>query len=176
MLVKHYLRKIFCALAGVALLSANSAAVADIQIVATIKPLQLIATAIVDGSGNSESILPANQSPHHYALKPRDRALLAKADLILWIGPELETFLSPLMEQLGQNKQVIQTSAVSGLTLHRLDGNVDPHLWLNTDNALVIGRHLLKLLETLDSQNIARYRSNFEKFEKSLTALNKKSC
>jgi len=68
-----------------ALLSTGS--YADVNVVTTIKPLQLIAQAVIKDHGSVSSIVDPQQSPHHFSLSPSDRIALARADLAVWIGP-----------------------------------------------------------------------------------------
>ncbi|MBL4729432.1 MAG: zinc ABC transporter substrate-binding protein, partial [Gammaproteobacteria bacterium] len=59
----------------------------DESIVTTIKPLQMIAEAVVQEYGSVSSIVDAQQSPHHFTVSPSDRIALARADMTVWIGP-----------------------------------------------------------------------------------------
>ncbi len=67
------------------------------EVLTTIKPLQLIASAITEGGPAPELLLPPGSSPHDYALRPSDVRRVNQADLVVWIGPELEGFLTPLL-------------------------------------------------------------------------------
>jgi zinc transport system substrate-binding protein len=63
------------------------------EVVTSIKPLQLITAALTEGVTRPEVLLPAEGSPHHYALKPSDMRKLTDAKVIIWIGPGLEQFM-----------------------------------------------------------------------------------
>jgi zinc transport system substrate-binding protein len=63
------------------------------EVVTSIKPLQLITAALTEGVTRPEVLLPAEGSPHHYALKPSDMRKLTEAKVIVWIGPGLEQFM-----------------------------------------------------------------------------------
>ena len=63
------------------------------DVVTSIKPLQLITAALTDGVTQPEVLLPAEGSPHHYALKPSDMRKLTEAKLVIWVGPGLEQFM-----------------------------------------------------------------------------------
>ena len=65
----------------------------EVKVVATIKPLQLIAADIVGDTGRVDVLIPPGASPHHYSMKPSDRRKLDEAGLVAWVGPDLETFL-----------------------------------------------------------------------------------
>ena len=69
----------------------------DFKVVTTIKPLNLIVSELVQGAATSDAILPPGASPHDYALRPSDVKKLNDADLVIWVGPQLETFLTKLM-------------------------------------------------------------------------------
>ncbi|ART83037.1 zinc ABC transporter substrate-binding protein [Oceanisphaera profunda] len=77
------------------LLSSQARAV---EVLTSIKPLQLIASAITQGGPEPQLLLPPGSSPHDYALRPSDVRKVKKADLVLWVGPELEVFLTRLLE------------------------------------------------------------------------------
>lgn len=66
---------------------------ADVTVLTSIKPLALIAEAVVGEAGQVSHLLPASASPHDYPLKVSDMRRLEEADLVLWVGEELETFL-----------------------------------------------------------------------------------
>lgn len=75
---------------------------AQVQILTSIKPLQLIAAAIQDGQGEPQVLLPPGASPHYFVLRPSDAKRLDNADLFYWIGPDLENFLPRLLKQRSQ--------------------------------------------------------------------------
>ena len=63
------------------------------DVVTSIKPLQLITAALTEGITQPEVLLPADGSPHHYALKPSDMRKLTDAKVVIWVGPGLEQFM-----------------------------------------------------------------------------------
>ena len=147
-------------------------AAAEVSVAVTIRPLQFIAGAIVGDQGSVVSIVDRQDSPHSYSISPSDRVNLEGADLSLRIGPGFEVFLSELMEPGVTGGSVLTVLTLPGLTLHRLgNGQTDPHLWLDPDNALVIGRALAVRLADLDPANQAHYRRNLEHFQQQIDAL-----
>ncbi|MBL1375956.1 zinc ABC transporter substrate-binding protein ZnuA [Zobellella iuensis] len=68
-----------------------------LEVLTTIKPLQLIASAITDGVSEPDLLLAPGTSPHDYALRPSDVRRINQADLVVWVGPELEGFLTSLL-------------------------------------------------------------------------------
>ncbi|WP_104005353.1 zinc ABC transporter substrate-binding protein [Marinobacterium lutimaris] len=82
----------------------------DGGVVASIKPLGMIAAALTEGVTETRVLLPDGASPHHYAMKPSDMRSLDDARLVVWVGPELERFLEKPLNQAG----VAQVALISG--------------------------------------------------------------
>src|SRR3546814_17719758 len=53
-----------------------------------------------------------------YTLRPSDARALAAANLVLWIGPSLETFLDEPLATLAQPGAAVELLDSEGLTLH----------------------------------------------------------
>lgn len=132
------------------------------QLVASVKPLQLIAAAITDGVSTPGLVIGPGQDPHHPSLRPSERRVLAEADLTLWVGSILEL---PLEDTLDiSSAQVITAYALleaGGLTI---TNSQDPHVWLSTQNARLIAQVVTRRLQALDSMNQARYANNLNRF------------
>lgn len=67
---------------------------AGASVVTSVRPLGFIAAAIADGVTDTEVLLPDGASPHDYALRPSDVLKVRQADLLVWVGPELEAFMA----------------------------------------------------------------------------------
>jgi len=98
----------------------TTGAAEPLRVVATIKPLQLLAIAVGSDTVIADALLKPNVSPHDYQLRPSDRRLLDGADLVVWIGPRLEVFLQSLVGSLPARTRVIA-----------LQDAGDAHLWLD---------------------------------------------
>lgn len=150
--------------------------------VATVKPLQLIVSAITDGVSEPDLLIPSNASYHHFTLRPSSMRALNGASLVVWIGPDLETWLSDVIWQLPNRVEVITVGELDGLTVHSLVDDalivnpdhqperMDPHLWLDHRNALLIAREITERLSARDAVNAAHYRDNLARFQASLAA------
>lgn len=150
-------------------LFATQACYAAPQVTASIKPLQLVAAAITEGVTSPAVVWGQGQDPHHVSLRPSERRLLADADVVLWIGPILERPLASLAGEV--EAKVLTVQDLQGVELITIDGQPDPHLWVDTGNALAIATTLTAALSELDSANAARYRDNLARFESALAAL-----
>ncbi len=152
---------------------ASCFAYAQPQVSASIKPLQMIAAAISDGVALPSLIIGAGQDPHHPALKPSERRNLANADLVLWVGPRLESAFTQLLDT--DSESVITAYELieeAGLSIaDNMSGSNDPHIWLSTHNSRLIAQVLAEKLITMDAQNEVAYQSNLANFMSSLDLL-----
>ena len=82
------------ALLALALACATAApSLAAPNVVVSIKPIHALVADVMDGVGTPTLLLPSASSPHVYTLRPSDARALEAAAVVVWIGPELETFL-----------------------------------------------------------------------------------
>lgn len=90
------------------------------SVVATILPVHSLVAGLIDGIHETELLLPTTASPHGYAMRPSEARLLQEADLVIWVGPELETFLRRMLAEPREGRQVI--SLLENLQLQELPG------------------------------------------------------
>ena len=62
-------------------------------VVVSVAPIHSAVSAVMQGAGEPELLLNPAASVHDYHLKPSDMRRLAKADVLFWGGPALESFL-----------------------------------------------------------------------------------
>jgi zinc transport system substrate-binding protein len=106
------------ALLASSFLLAAGAAHADAPSVAvSIKPIHSLVSAVMQGVGEPTLIVQATGSEHSYALRPSDAEALQGADVVFWIGHEMETFLEKPIESLASSAKVVELAGTAGLTL-----------------------------------------------------------
>ncbi|MBA0034788.1 zinc ABC transporter substrate-binding protein ZnuA [Pantoea sp. BIGb0393] len=103
---------------------ASSALPARSAVVASIKPIGFIAAAIADGITPVEVLLPDGASEHDYALRPSDVKRIKNADLVVWVGPEMEAFLTKSAAELPANKN-LEIAALPGIKPLLISGDED---------------------------------------------------
>jgi len=81
---------------------------ADTAVVASIKPIHSLVAAVMEGVGDPTLIVDGAGSPHAYSLKPSQAVAIQEADLIFWIGHELEAFLEKPIETIGVKAKSIE--------------------------------------------------------------------
>lgn len=103
------------AAATLALSLSTAAAFAAPKVVTTIKPVHSLVSAVMKDVGEPAILVDGAASPHGYALKPSQAAALQDADVIFWIGPELETFLEKPIETIAGKAEAIALIDVDGV-------------------------------------------------------------
>ncbi|WP_058119780.1 zinc ABC transporter substrate-binding protein ZnuA [Photobacterium kishitanii] len=180
----HRLTSLFCA---TALVASGSAIAADtFNVVTTVKPLNLIVSELTQGAATSEFVIPVGSSPHDYALRPSDVRKLKQADLVVWVGPELESFLTKTMASKPEN---IALSKQQGINFryyaedtqehsghegdhdhegheghHHNHHGIDPHLWLGPEQAVQAANVITKALIKYDPLHKNTYTANLSTF------------
>lgn len=150
------------------------ASAAPPRVLATIKPIHSLVAAVMDGVASPELLIAGAASEHTYVLKPSDAAKLAAANVVFWVGPDLETFLSDPLRNLAAGGHIVALEKAPGLTLYAArEGGlwptpaekaqnraINPHIWLDPDNAAVLVREIAAVLAAQDPADAARYRAN----------------
>ncbi|GAB3405045.1 zinc ABC transporter substrate-binding protein ZnuA [Erwinia aphidicola] len=184
-------------LAGLSV-AASLALPAQAAVVASVKPVGFIASAIADGVTPVEILLPDGASEHDYALRPSDIKRLQDADLVVWVGPEMEAFMTKSAASLPAQKNVEMDTlpGVKALLLkggedeeeeheghahggaeeheHHHHGEYNMHLWMSPEiarkTAVAIHAKLLELMP----QSKDKLDANLQHFEAELSSADAK--
>jgi zinc transport system substrate-binding protein len=179
------------------LLTAPAAAGAP-NVVATILPIQSLVAGVMEGVGEPSLLIGGGQSPHNYSLRPTDAQKLNRADIVFWVGENVETFLHDKMDDLDNDPIVVELLETPGLTLFKTrkggiwdvgpddhgshsghghaeerhhHGGEDGHIWLDPVNARAMVSHISNTLSRKDPSNAARYRENAARMNQKLAGL-----
>ena len=91
-----------------------------IRVVASIKPVHSLVSAIMDGVAEPHLIIRGASSPHTFSMRPSDAAALEGADVIFLIDERKETALAGPIANLGDSALVVRLSDAPGITLWSL--------------------------------------------------------
>lgn len=170
------------------------------RVVVTVKPIHSLVAAVMADVATPDLLLKDNQTPHSYTLVPSDAKALSNADVIIWVGEPLETFLEEPLKTLGENAEVITLTSQSQISMrenreggiwvatgleHGHDDHIhdhdhdhdhdhqrlDGHIWLDPSNAASIIEIIADMLSNLDPVNAGTYRSNADKTIQKVWAL-----
>ena len=176
---------------------------ADIKVVTSIKPIHSLASYLMDGVGKPDLIVDGYASPHGFSLKPSHAKILQNADLIFWVGEDLENFLEKPLKSIAKKAEKIELMEIKGLKKlefrernvfeghddhkdhgHKEDkhddhhehahGEHDPHIWLDPMNAKVMLSEMAEHLIEKDQENASKYKANLKNAHKDLDKLTKK--
>lgn len=180
-----------------ALVMAGPLSSASAAVVTTIRPLGFIASAIADGVTPTEVLLPDGASPHDFALRPSDIQRLRSADLVLWVGPDMEAFLTKALVPISATRKlaISELPAVKPLLMKGEDdddhnhageahnhadddhghhhGEYNMHVWLSPEVAKVTAIAIHDRLLELMPQNKDKLDANLRQFENLLTQTDK---
>lgn len=172
----------------------SATAISQSQVLTTIKPLGFIANAISDDVVETQVLLPTNASPHDYSLKPSDIERLQSAQLIVWIGDEMERFLKKSIEKFPKEKILTleDIPAIKSLVeetekeeeeeeehnkhshtkahdhSHEHNHDEDWHIWLSPQASEVIAEHIAERLTQLYPEQQTKIATNLNTFKSAL--------
>ena len=165
------------------------------RVAVSIKPVGDLVAAVMAAVGSPTVLIPPGSSPHTYSFKPSERAAAEQAQVLLWIGPQVEPALQRIVQTLPKTSRVVTLSTLPGITLlaprtggdwerrhpapraaassaAAQDGFFDGHIWLSPDNAKTIVRAAAQTLAAIDPAHARQYQSNAQHAVQRIDALN----
>ncbi len=110
-----FIKKLPLIVSLLSLIAIFSPANADVKVVTSIKPIHSLASYLMDGVGKPDLIVDGYASPHGFALKPSHAKMLQNADLIFWVGEDLENFLNKPLKSIAKKAEKIELMEIKGL-------------------------------------------------------------
>lgn len=149
------------------------------KVVVSVLPIHSLVTGIMQGVDRPELLIRGNQSPHDFTLRPSDMLKLHQADLVIWVGPDVESSLSRLFNKARFTGEMMaltrmdhgtqangawetseaQQPATRAQHHDHATGN-DSHIWLSPAIARRIVARITDRLCEMDPANAVRYRTN----------------
>jgi len=153
------------------------------RVVASIRPVAALVGAVMGDVGQPALLISDPAAAHHFTVKPSQARLLQDADLVFWIGPSMETSLGTALAGLAPDVPAVPLIDVEGLTRYPLDAidggykhkhtgettqphhahddhAVNPHIWLDPRNVVVLLHHIAGRLAAADPAHKATYQAN----------------
>ena len=166
---------------------------AEVKVVTTIKPIHSLVAGVMDGLGSPSLIVDGSNSPHNFSLKPSHAKMIEDAEIIFWVGEDLETFMIKSLESIANNATKVSFMDLDSIIKLKFkeenilevegydddhddhdkhaDGEFDAHIWLDPKNAIEIVNEIAKTLSLKDPNKKNVYYSNAEKLNHSLNEL-----
>lgn len=148
-------------------------------VISSVRPIGFITEAIASGVTNTDILLPDGASPHTYSLKPSDLAKIKNADLIIWVGEDMEVFMPTVLKNVDEQKQIelmdVPEIKILLRTNHHNDeiphddndhhhGEYDEHIWLSPKIAKIIAKSIHDKLIELYPNKVQLLDANLNEF------------
>jgi zinc transport system substrate-binding protein len=145
------------------------------RVVTDIPPVQALVAQVMGDLGTPDLLLEKGASEHTYQMKPSQAAVLADAGLVVWIGPELTPWLGRALESVPVSvprlglfdlSGTVTQPYQNGMEEEHVEGTdpahdgLDPHIWLDPNNAQVWLIAIAGELAKLDPEHAATYTAN----------------
>ncbi|MFA5095338.1 MAG: zinc ABC transporter substrate-binding protein [Candidatus Paceibacterota bacterium] len=164
-----------------------------ISIVSTLYPLYDFAKEIGGDNVNVTLLLPPGVEAHAYEPKPSDIVKINSTQIFIYTGEFMEPWAHDIIESVDKKVKVVDAS--TGIEMmeegdykheeeheheeadhHESEeahhhGGVDPHIWLDFNNAKIMAENITKALVEIDPQNAEYYQNNLESYQIKLTEL-----
>lgn len=154
------------------------------RVVVSLAPLKSLVDDLMTGIGTSTLLVQEENSGHDFRLRPSHLRYLEKADLVVWIGPDMEGFLVPFARHSPHKMFTItQIEGIEPLpqrhVCHHHDTSrphfhhdaVDPHVWLSINNMKHFVKALSLSLQERDAAHHHQYKKNEEELLQKLSNL-----
>ncbi len=134
-----------------------------LRVVVDIKPLHSILAGLMQGADAPVLLIDDDQSPYRFVPDESQRQAMAQADLLFWVGPELEPGLAKPLASLGPRVNVIEILANENIKILPSRGEPgarDPFFWLDNRNVMILLDDITRLLQDADPKRAHVYERN----------------
>lgn len=154
------------------------------KVVVDIAPIYGIVSQVMDGVGTPSLVVEQAASPHDFSMRPSHARGLQNADVVFAVSPELTPWLVGSLQTLAKDADVIFLADTNGTVLletredegHHHEGghdhgDIDPHSWLDPNNAVMWSHEIARILAQSDPQNSETYQENAAAFDLRMQAM-----
>jgi len=160
-----------------------------ITVVTTLFPLYDFAKNIGQDKVEVSLLLPPGVEAHTFEPKPSDITKINNADIFVYTGEFMEPWAHDIIEGADKKVKVVDASANIEMMKEEHEheeeaehheaeeehghehGGVDPHIWLDFDNAKIMAENIAKTLSEIDPQNAEYYKNNLKSYQGKLSDL-----
>ena len=150
------------------LLSACGGEVSDKPIlVSSIYPIQYLLQRIGGTDFSVINLTPAGTEPHDFELTIGAAKALSDSQAVFLNGLHMEPYQDSLRPTVKTKTHVLS----DGIATRMVDGQADPHIWLNTLNYKKMGQKVCDVLCSLVPERASHYQANFASFSNDIDTL-----
>ncbi len=149
----------------------------ELRVVVSIKPVHSLMAALMKGARPPDLLVGKGEIPYGWEPSPEQKKHIEQADLVVWAGPELESSLEPVLQNLTEKPQLL--TLLDSLDLKILpsrwnEAERDPYFWLDSRNALILIDVLTKMLMDMDYSRAHLYKRNRDALFKKVAKLDRR--
>ncbi|WP_337101658.1 metal ABC transporter solute-binding protein, Zn/Mn family [Paenibacillus sp. YIM B09110] len=162
-----------------------------LSVVTSFYPLYFMAKEIGGEHVKVDNLVAAGVEPHDWTPKSRDLSTASNANLFLYHGAGLESWVEDFQKGLSKDSGVAVKEMSEGITLihgeeeeeheHEHEGEedhdhegLDPHTWVSPKSALILAENIKDSLIEADGTHKADYEQNFAALQEKLVAIDAK--
>ena len=132
-------------------------------------PLFLLSQAVTEGTPSAKQLLQAGEVGHHGSISPGDIKAIQDSKFVVWFGEPLENNLASTLNSAPNSIALFKFDAFKRHPLRDIEGKaiagtLDPHIWLDPENAKAITRALAVIHSHANPQYKKLYHTNAQKF------------
>lgn len=142
------------------------------QVIVSLYTLQDFAQKIGGNYIDVKNLVPPGTEPHDFDPSPQDIVKLNRADLFLYNGAGLETWVEQTLPNIDQAKTLVVNTS-DHLQQKQIKGQNDPHVWLNPDLAAQQAKAIYNALIQIDPKHKDAYTINYHKLSNQFISLQK---
>lgn len=174
---KSWLIAMIAMIAMIVMLMLQGSMLANAQAANTVSvsnyPLLLLSNAVTEGAPSAQQLLSAGEVGHHGSISPGDIKAISDSKFVVWFGAPLENNLAASLDHAPNAISLFAFDAFKRHPLRDVQGKpiantLDPHIWLDPDNAKAITRALAVIHSHANPQYKALYQANVQKFAQRL--------
>jgi len=149
-----------------------------LKVVTTLFPLYDMAKNIGSDKAEVSLLLPPGVEAHSFEPKPGDILKINEADVLVYTGKFMEPWAEDIIKGV-VNKDLIVVNASLGTKMipaafsdsAEPAESLDPHIWLDFDNAKIMVKNILKAFQLKDPVNRNFYEQKAKDYTNKLTEL-----
>lgn len=154
---------------------------AKIRVVASTSDLASIADLIGGDKVKVDAIVNGKSDPHFVELLPSYMVKVARADIYLKVGADLDYWADQIIDGSGNGKirivdcsQRVEMQEVPTVRVNASMGDIhvqgNPHYWLDPNNGLLVAQTITDALVQADAKNAAAYEAGLAAFSEKMEA------
>ncbi|HTY75793.1 MAG TPA: zinc ABC transporter substrate-binding protein [Candidatus Nanoarchaeia archaeon] len=149
-----------------------------LQVLTTFYPIYDFAQNVGGDKVNVSLLVPETVDVHDFEPTPSDIAKVSSADVLIYSGAGLEPWIQSVISAAGSS-HLITVDTSKGITLIPVSAQfqqdnrtIDPHIWLNPENAKQQVNNILQGLIKADPTDASYFTQNANAYQSKLDELN----